>query len=135
MLTVVSGAVQAAGTTLDALSAEAFAEFSVPIRGIQYLGNGAFLSSLLFAALLAYVVDKHYYRAAGVAAVLAGCSFIGMIHCEQVSLFAPEGVVFGTVYLVVVALLAAKGRFYHKCNTNRCGLAQTEITNTGRKPS
>lgn len=135
VLTVVSGAVQAAGTTLDALSAEAFAEFSVPIRGIQYLGNGAFLSSLLFAALLAYVVDKHYYRAAGVAAVLAGCSFIGMIHCEQVSLFAPEGVVFGAVYLVVVALLAAKGRFYHKCNTNICGIAQTENTNAGRKPS
>ena len=58
--TQISSSVQAAGTTVEALTAAQFAEYSVPIQGIQYLGNGAFLSSLL----LAYVVDKKYFHAA-----------------------------------------------------------------------
>ena len=74
--TLISSAVQAAGTTVAEISAAKFAEFSVPIQGIQYLGNGAFLSSLLIAGLLAYVVDKKYYFAAAFGMALAFCSFI-----------------------------------------------------------
>ena len=69
--TQISSSVQAAGTTVDALTAAQFAEYSVPINGIQYLGNGAFLSSLLLAGLLAYVLDKKYFHAASFAAALA----------------------------------------------------------------
>ncbi len=91
------------------IGASKFAEFSVPITGIQYLGNGAFLSSLLLAALLAYIVDKKYFFAAAMGGVLAFCSFVGMIHAESVALFPPEGVIFGIIYLVVGAFLTLKG--------------------------
>ena len=69
--TQISSSVQAAGTTVDALTAAQFAEYSVPINGIQYLGNGAFLSSLLLAGLLAYVLDKKYFHAASFAAAFS----------------------------------------------------------------
>ena len=107
--TLISSAVQAAGTTVAEISADKFAEFSVPIQGIQYLGNGAFLSSLLLAGLLACVVDKRYFASSLFGLVLAGCSFIGMIHAESVALFPPEGVMFGVLYLMVAAFLAMKG--------------------------
>ena len=107
--TLISSAVQAAGTTVAEISAAKFAEFSVPIQGIQYLGNGAFLSSLLIAGLLAYVVDKKYYFAAAFGMALAFCSFIGMIHADTVALFPTVGVVFGIIYLIVAGILAVKG--------------------------
>ena len=112
--TQISSSVQAAGTTLDALTAAQFAEFSVPINGIQYLGNGAFLSSLLLAGLLAYVVDKKYFYAAAFAGALALCSFIGMIHAPSVALFPAEGIPFGVVYLVAGAWLVAKGLLFRQ---------------------
>ena len=108
--TQISSSVQAAGATADALTAARFAEYSVPIDGINWLGNGAFLSSLL----LAYVVDKKYFRAAAFAGALAFSSFIGMIHAPTVALFPPEGVPFGVVYLAAAAWLLAKGRLFRQ---------------------
>lgn len=113
--TLINSTVQAAGSTIEEIGAAGFAEFSVPINGIQYLANGAFLSSLLIAGLLAYVVDKKYYRASVFGVVLAVCSFVGMIHASEVSLFSPVGTLFGVLYLVVALLLAAKGCFYRRC--------------------
>ena len=110
--TIVSSAVQAAGTTVAALTTEQFAAYSVPIRGIEYLGNGAFLSSLLLAGLLAYVVDKKYKWAAAFAFALAGCSAVGMIHCEGVSFLSETGDLFGTVYLITAALLYGKAYLF-----------------------
>ena len=112
--TQISSSVQAAGTTVDALTAAQFAEYSVPIDGINWLGNGAFLPSLLLAGLLAYVVDKKYFRAAAFAGALAFSSFIGMIHAPTVALFPPEGVPFGVVYLAAAAWLLAKGRLFRQ---------------------
>lgn len=108
--TMISSAVQAAGTTLDAITAEQFAAYSVPIRGIQYLGNGAFLSSLLLAGLLACVMDRSYKKAAAFAVVLAACSAVGMIHCEGVSLLSETGVLFGALYLMTAVFLFGKSR-------------------------
>lgn len=109
--TLISSAVQAAGTTVEAITAAQFGEFSVPIQGIQCLGNGAFLSSLLLAGLLACVLEKRYFSAAGFGGALAFCSFIGMIHAPEVALFPLESLPFGLVYLAVAALLVGKGMF------------------------
>ena len=99
---------------MEALTAAQFAEYSVPIQGIQYLGNGAFLSSLLLAGLLAYVVDKKYFRAAAFGGALAFCSFIGMIHAPSVALFPAEGIPFGIVYLAAAAWLVVKGLLFRQ---------------------
>ena len=71
---------------------------------IEYAKN-----TLRCPGLLAYVVDKRYFRAAAFAGALAVSSFIGMIHAESVSLFSPVGVAFGVVYLLAGAFLVGKG--------------------------
>lgn len=111
---LIGEAVQAAGTTVAAIPAEKFAEFSLPIRGIQALSYGAFLSSLLIAAVLALVLDKKYRQAGYTALVLSGCSMVGLIHCESVAWLPPDGVVFGLVYLIIAILIFAKGRLWNK---------------------
>ena len=111
---MIGSAVQAAGSTMEALTAEQFAAYSIPIRGIEYLGNGAFLSSLLLAGMLACVTDRHYGRAGGFALVLAACSAVGLIHCEGVSFLSETGIVFGVIYLITAALLFQKDCWIRK---------------------
>ncbi len=110
--TMVSSAVRAAGSSMELVTSEQFAAYSIPIRGIEYLGNGAFLSSLLWAGLLACVIDRNYGRAGGFAVALAGCSAIGMIHCEGVSLLSGTGILFGVIYLAAAAFLFGKAYFF-----------------------
>ena len=112
MQTLISSSVQAAGGDMAAVTAEQFAAYSVPIRGIMYLGNGGFLTSLLLAGLLACVVDRRYKMAGAFALVMAACAAVGMIHCEGIALFTEAGVIFGAVYLAVAALLFMKGHFF-----------------------
>ncbi|MBS5604924.1 MAG: uracil permease [Enterocloster asparagiformis] len=117
--TLISSSVQAAGLTMAAVTAEQFAAYSVPIQGIMYLGNGGFLTSLLLAGLLACVVDRRYKMAGAFALVMAFCAAIGMIHCEGIALLTGPGVIFGTVYLTVAALLFMKGHFFEPGNGQR----------------
>ncbi len=112
MQTLVNSSVQAAGGTMASVTAEQFAAYSVPIRGIMYLGNGGFLTSLLLAGLLACVVDRRYKMAGAFALVMAACAATGMIHCEGIALFTEPGMIFGAVYLTVAALLYMKGHFF-----------------------
>ncbi|WP_242948947.1 uracil permease [Clostridium amylolyticum] len=105
---LIDSAVQAAGTTTAQIATEKFAEYSVPIKGIQILSYGAFLSSLLMAALLAYVIDKKYSHAGICAIVLAVCSLVGIIHCESISLFPKDGVILGVIYMIVALTLFSK---------------------------
>ena len=129
MQTLVNSSVQAAGGTMAAVTAEQFAAYSVPIRGIMYLGNGGFLTSLLLAGLLACVVDRRYKMAGAFALVMAACAATGMIHCEGIALFTEPGVIFGAVYLTVAALLYMKGHFFEAgearqaVGRNSCGRA------------
>lgn len=111
---LIDSAVQAAGSTTAKIPVERFAQFSVPITGIQILSYGAFLSSLFMAALLACVIDKKYECAGGFAIVLSCCSIIGLIHCESIGLFPKNGVILGTIYLIVAAILFYKGYYTKK---------------------
>lgn len=106
--TLVASAVQAAGTTLEAISPEKFAKFNVGIDGITILGSGAFLSSLLIAAWLACLVDKQYKNSATFALILAGSSFIGLIHHGKIEFLPTNGVILGICYLVLAVITYQK---------------------------
>lgn len=106
--TLVNSAFQAAGTEAASITAEQLTSASLPLEGINILANGAFLSSLLIAAVLACVLDKRYFRAGAFSLGLAFCSFIGMIHCESIAWLPKTGVVLGIIYCVVALYLFAK---------------------------
>lgn len=116
---MIGSAVQAAGSSMEALTARQFAAYSIPIQGIKYLGNGAFLSSLLLAGLLACVTDHHYGRAGGFALALTGCSAVGLIHCDGVALFSETGILFGVIYLITAAVLFQKSCWLRKNKNNQ----------------
>lgn len=106
--TIIDSTLQAAGTTMANIAPEKFLEFNVPIEGINLLGNGAFLSSLLIAAWLACVVDRQYKKGAVFGLVLALSSFIGLIHNGQIELLPENGVVIGISYLIIALITYQK---------------------------
>lgn len=61
-----------------------FAELPTPmqhqLQTLRVLGGGFILTSLLWAALLASLIDRKLLRAAGYTAVAAVCSLFGVIH-------------------------------------------------------
>lgn len=105
---VINGAIKSTGVDINSIAIEKFAENSVPITGINILANGAFLSSLLIAGLLAYLIDKKYIQSAIFSVALAISSFIGMIHNDIIELFPKYGTIIGIVYLVVGAIILQK---------------------------
>lgn len=111
---LIDSVAKAAGTTIGDITMEKFSEFSVPIHGIQILGYGAFLSSLLIAAVLAAIIDKNYRMAGGFAVGLGACSFIGLIHCETIAWMSKDGTILGIVYLMTAIMLFCKDTIYTK---------------------
>lgn len=112
--TLINSTIQALGGSLTSASAEQFAAYSVPMRGIGILGNGGFLSSLLLAGLLACVVDRKYRMAGAFSLVMTGCALSGMIHCDAIGLFSQTGVLFASIYLTVSVFLFGKGYFFEQ---------------------
>lgn len=123
MQVLISSAVQAAGSVIGEVPIQAFTEYSVPIQGIMYLGNGGFLTSLLLAGMLACVVDKRYQMAGAFSAAMAFSAAIGLIHCETLELFSQVGTTFTVIYAMVTVLLLAKGYFFEE----KAGAGQTEV--------
>lgn len=105
---MISSAVQAAGGKVENISPEAFAEFNIYIKGVEILGSGAFLSSLLIAGWLACVIDKKYKEGAIFAITLGLASFIGLIHSSQMFVINKE------VILITVGYFAIAAITYHK---------------------
>lgn len=125
--TLISSSVQAAGTTLEAVPVEQFLEYSVPLKGICYLGNGAFLSSLLLAGVLACVVDRRYRAAGWFSLSMALCAAVGMIHNDGIALFSEPGILFGSIYLLVALWLFGKAHVFERAETE-----EVEFSETGR---
>lgn len=98
--TAINEALSAAGTSMAALGADAFAS-SFPVRGVLSLSQGAFLSSLLLAAVVAHVIDAKFKQAGLFALLSAACAFVGLIHAPVMQWMAPNGVPFAAAYAVV----------------------------------
>jgi AGZA family xanthine/uracil permease-like MFS transporter len=84
---IVAASVHAAGATLP----DAMARFGneLAIRGLFALGQGALLSSMVWAAMLALSIERRFAQAALWMVAGAGLSAIGMIHAYTLS---PEGI-------------------------------------------
>jgi AGZA family xanthine/uracil permease-like MFS transporter len=79
----VETALHTAGSGL-AQSAPHFGD-ELPIYGLIALSQGAVLTSMLWAAALAYIVDRRFLPAAGWMAVGSGLSCVGLIHAFRLT--------------------------------------------------
>ena len=86
-LEIVETALHTAGSGLDQ-SASHFGD-ELPIYGLIALSQGAVLTSMLWAAALAYIVDRRFVPAAAWMAVGSVLSCVGLIHAYRLT---PAGV-------------------------------------------
>lgn len=102
-----------AGTSVAEIGMEKFNEAGVFVFAFQVLSYGAFASSLLYAAWMAYIYRRKFMFAGVTAMILAGLSIIGFIHSEYMCWFPPVGTLFGLIYFVI-GLICFYTEWYEK---------------------
>src|SRR5699024_6713624 len=75
------------------------------------LGQGAMFTALVWCAILVFIIDQHYSKAAITALVGAVLSSIGLIHAPELNFFYNPSLVLS--YLLISIYFV----FYHKTNT------------------
>ncbi len=83
---MIDNALAAAGTNAAAVGLDKLAGTGVLYHGLELLGSGAILSSLILAAMAACIIDRAFAKAAGFAAAGAVLSFFGFMHSEAIGI-------------------------------------------------
>jgi AGZA family xanthine/uracil permease-like MFS transporter len=114
-ITIVNGALAAAGTVMPALSHEqkesliaAMRNEGVLYHGIEVLGGGAILGGLILTAIAVYIIDRNFVKAAAFAAAGAALTYFGFMHGERIGVGQSPHV--AVAYLAVAGILAAAAK-------------------------
>jgi len=78
-------------------------------HGLSLLGDGSILSGVILGAVTTFVIDRHFYKAAGFAGAGALLTFFGLMHGEAVGAFQNPGLV--VAYCLVAIILLGCGKF------------------------
>lgn len=100
----IDNALGAAGTNAAAVGLDRLAGSGVLYHGLEILGGGAILTSLILAGITACIIDRSFARAAGFAAVGSALTFFGFMHGEAIGI--------GQTPVVALAYLAVAGGLY-----------------------
>jgi AGZA family xanthine/uracil permease-like MFS transporter len=106
--TQVDGALNAAGTSADAIGMAKLGAVGVVYHGMALLGGGAVLAGLMLGAIAAFIIDRAFDKAAIYAAAGAVLAFFGFIHGTSLGIGNSAGVALG--YLIVAIICVALGR-------------------------
>jgi AGZA family xanthine/uracil permease-like MFS transporter len=92
-LTLINGALAAAGVTVAALSATQMGDLvgkmkdqGVLYHGLQILGGGSILGGLILGAIAVCIIDRNFKKAAGFAWAGAILTFFGFMHGERIGI-------------------------------------------------
>jgi AGZA family xanthine/uracil permease-like MFS transporter len=99
----------AAGTSAAAVGMDKLGQVGVVYHGLEVLGSGAILVSLILAAITAFMIDRAFVKAAGFALAGAVLTFFGFMHSEAIGIAKTPMVALS--YAVVAALLYACARY------------------------
>ncbi len=105
---MIDNSLAAAGTSAAAVGMEKLAGGGVLYHGLELLGSGAILSSLILAATVACIIDRAYPRAAAFSLAGAVLTFFGFMHSEAIGVMRSPTVACG--YLLVAGALFALSR-------------------------
>ena len=100
---MIDNALGAAGTSAAAVGFDKLAGTGVLYHGLQVLGGGAILGSLILAGITACVIDRTFAKAAGFAAAGGVLTFFGFMHGEAIGVGQSPAV--ALAYLAVAAVL------------------------------
>jgi len=99
----IDGALGAAGTNAAAVGLDKLGQVGVIYHGLEILGGGAILVSLVLAGICACIIDRNYRKAAIFAAVGAVLTFFGFMHSEAIGIGKTPLVALS--YLIVAGVL------------------------------
>ncbi len=106
----IDNALAAAGTTAAAVGDDALNGAGVIYDGLLVLGQGAILAGLVLGAVVVFIIDRRFVRAAVFAGSGAVLSFIGLIHGERIEWNANGQVALGYLFVAVICAVFALGR-------------------------
>ncbi|MFG1837103.1 regulator [Micromonospora sp. NPDC049175] len=106
----IDNALAAAGTTAAAVGDDALNGAGVIYDGLLVLGQGAILAGLVLGAVVVFIIDKRFVRAAIFAGTGAVLSFIGLIHGERIEWNANGQVALGYLFVAAICAVFALGR-------------------------
>jgi AGZA family xanthine/uracil permease-like MFS transporter len=84
---MVRDALVAAGTSAEAVGAEALANAGVLYEGLLKLGEGSVLAGMVLGSIAVFVIDRRFIRAAIACELGAALTLVGLIHGEEVVFF------------------------------------------------
>ncbi len=115
-ITLINGALAAAGTVIPALTAEQMDKLvtdmksqGVLYQGLSVLGGGSILGGLILGAIAVCIIDRNFPKAAGFSFTGAVLTFFGFMHGEKIGI--GQTPVVAVSYLAITALLAACAKF------------------------
>jgi AGZA family xanthine/uracil permease-like MFS transporter len=119
---VIKNTLLVAGIPLAAV-ADRFDSFGLYLKGILFLSQGFLLTSMIFAAVMVFMIDRKFLKAAQWIFAASLCSFIGLIHGYKLTLAGGlenqfgfgESSKFGIMYAIMGCLLLM---FYYRQKSN-----------------
>jgi AGZA family xanthine/uracil permease-like MFS transporter len=106
---MIDNALGAAGTNAATVGIDKLAGMGVLYHGLEIMGSGAILISLILAAIAACIIDRAFARAAGFAAAGSLLTFFGFMHSEAIGIAKTPLVALS--YLGVAGVLMGCAKF------------------------
>jgi adenine/guanine/hypoxanthine permease len=106
----IDGALGAAGTNAAAVGFDKLGQVGVIYHGLEILGGGAILVSLILAGVTACIIDRNYRKAAAFAAAGTVLTFFGFMHSEAIGVAKTPLVAVSYLIVAIVLLWCAKSQ-------------------------
>lgn len=102
-LSLVDGALSAAGTSASAADIiNKLNDGGIIYNGLVSLGSGPIISSMIYAAMVVFLIENEFKKAIYCTLLAAGCSFFGLMHAINVGFGAATNEAIG--YIIISAL-------------------------------
>jgi AGZA family xanthine/uracil permease-like MFS transporter len=115
-VTLINGALAAAGTIVGALTVAQLDELTAKMRnegvlyhGLHVMGGGSILGGLILGAIAAFIIDRNFKKAGGFAIAGAVMTFFGFMHGEKIGI--AQTPMLAASYLIVGGMMFACAKF------------------------
>jgi adenine/guanine/hypoxanthine permease len=98
----------AAGTSAATVGLDKLGQVGVVYHGLEVLGSGAILVSLILAAITAFMIDRAFVKAAGFALAGAVLTFFGFMHSEAIGIAKTPMVALSYAVVALVLYVCAR---------------------------
>lgn len=105
---MIDNSLGAAGTSAAALGFDKLGQVGVLYHGLEILGSGAILGSVILAAITACMIDRQYTKASGFAVAGAILTFFGFMHSEAIGIGKTPLVAISYLGVAAVLFLCSK---------------------------